>query len=138
MMRARRSCAGRVRALGHPPVVGGRHSSNAPAGKEPARCFDSVAMVVAPASAASTISGPAMSAAHIRAIQAQGVGEIIVEREAGVAAAEQATLRARAGASYVGPGPLPNTEIDRAPAGRLAAVVATLARDPQVRYAGPL
>ncbi len=28
-------------AMCHPPVVGGRHSSNAPAGKEPARCFDS-------------------------------------------------------------------------------------------------
>ena len=70
-------------------------------------------------------------------MQAQGVREVIVERKAGVSAAEQARLRAQAGVSYVGPGPLPNTEIDRAPAGRLAAVVAALARDPQVQYAEP-
>jgi subtilisin family serine protease len=54
-----------------------------------------------------------------------------------VSAAQQAALRARAGISYVGPGPLPGTEIDRAPAGGLAAAVAALADDPQVRYAEP-
>ncbi len=96
-----------------------------------------VAMVVASPATASTIYGPSMSAADISAMQAQGVREVIVERKAGLTAAEQATLRAQAGVSYVGPGPLPNTEIDRAPADRLAAVVATLARDHQVQYAEP-
>jgi thermitase len=96
-----------------------------------------VAAIAAPAAAASTISGPAMSAADVRAVQAQGVREVIVERKAGVSAAEQAKLRAEAGVTYVGPGPLPNTEIDRAPAGRLAEVVDALARDPQVQYAEP-
>ncbi len=76
-----------------------------------------------------------MSAADIRAMQARGVREVIVERKAGVTATEEAKLRAHAGVSHVGPGPLANTEIDRAPAGRLADVVATLARDPQVKYA---
>ena len=96
-----------------------------------------VAAIAAPAAAASTLPGPAMSAADIHAMQAQGVREVIVERKAGVTAAERAKLRARAGVSYAGRGPLPNTEIDRAPAGRLEAVVATLARDPQVQYAEP-
>ena len=96
-----------------------------------------VAVVVAPAATASTIYGPWMSAADIHALQAQGVREVIVERKADVSAAEQATLRAQAGVSYMGPGPLPNTEIDLAPPGQLAAVVATLARDPQVQYAEP-
>ena len=82
-----------------------------------------VALIAAPAATASTAStgyGPAMSAADVRSMQAQGVREVIVERKAGVSASEQASLRAQAGVSYVGPGPLPNTEIDRAPAGRLA------------------
>ena len=96
-----------------------------------------VAMVVAPAATASTIHGPSMSAADVRAMQAQGVREVIVERKAGLSAAEQSGLRAQAGVSYVGPGPFPNTEIDLAPAGRLAAVVAALGRDPQVQYAEP-
>ncbi len=96
-----------------------------------------VAAIAAPAAAASTFPGPAMSAADIRAMQVRGVREVIVARKPGVTAAEQARLRARAGVSYAGRGPLPNTEIDRASAGRLGAVVATLARDPQVQYAEP-
>ena len=96
-----------------------------------------VALMFAPAATASTIHGPAMSAADVRAMEAQGVREVIVEHKDGVSAAEQAKLRGRAGVSYVGPGPLPNTEIDRAPAGRLTAAVASLAHDPQVRYAEP-
>ena len=95
------------------------------------------ALMFAPAATASTIHGPAMSAADVRGIQAQGVRDVIVERNEGVSAAEQARLRARAGVSYVSPGPLPNTEIDRAPAGGLAAAVASLEGDPQVRYAEP-
>lgn len=70
-------------------------------------------------------------------MQGQGVREIVVDRQAGVSAAQQAALRAGAGVTYVGPGPLPGTEIDRAPAGGLAAAVAALAHDPQVRYAEP-
>ena len=73
------------------------------------------ALIAAPAVTASTINGPAMSAADVRAVQAQGIREVIVERKAGVTAAGQSGLRARAGVSYVRPGPLPNTEIDRAP-----------------------
>ena len=95
------------------------------------------ALIAAPAATASTISGPAMSAADVHAMQAQGVREIVVERQAGVSATDQATLRAQAGVSYVGPGPLPNTEVDRAPAGRLASAVAALSRDPRVAYAEP-
>jgi thermitase len=96
-----------------------------------------VALIAAPAATASTISGPAMSAADVRTMQAQGVREVIVERHAGVSAADQARLRTAAGVRYVGPGPLPNTEIDRAPTGRLTTAVAALTRDPQVRYAEP-
>jgi subtilisin family serine protease len=96
-----------------------------------------VALIAAPVAHASNIYGPAMSAAQIRSMQGQGVREIIVDREPGVSAVQQAALRARAGVGYVGPGPLPGTEIDRAPAGGLAAAVAALAHDPQVRYAEP-
>lgn len=86
---------------------------------------------------ASRIHGRAMSAAEIRAMQGQGIREIIVERRAGVTAAERAALRAQAGIRYLGPGPLPNTEIDQAPAGRLAAAVATLGRSREVQFAEP-
>jgi thermitase len=96
-----------------------------------------VMLIAAPVAHASGIYGPAMSAAQVRSMQGQGVREIVVDRKPGVSAAEQAALRARAGISYVGPGPLPGTEIDRAPAGGLAAAVAALGRDPQVRYAEP-
>src|SRR5579871_2034402 len=95
------------------------------------------ALIFAPAATASTNHGPAMSAAEIRAMRAQGVRELIVEHKDGVSAAEQGELRARAGVSYVGPGPLPNTEIDRAPAGGLSVAVASLEGDPQVQYAEP-
>ena len=96
-----------------------------------------LALIAAPVASASTTYGPAMSAAQVRTMQAQGVREIVVERQTGVSAADQAKLRARAGVSYVGPGPLPNTEVDRAAAGRLATAVAALARDPEVEYAEP-
>jgi subtilisin family serine protease len=96
-----------------------------------------VALIAAPVAHASNIYGPAMSAAQVRSMQGQGVREIVVDRKPGVTAGQQAALRAAAGVSYVGPGPLPGTEIDRAPAGRLAAAVAALGHDPQVRYAEP-
>ncbi|MGN6869420.1 MAG: S8 family peptidase [Solirubrobacteraceae bacterium] len=96
-----------------------------------------VALIAAPVAHASSIYGPAMSASQVRSMQGQGVREIIVDRNPGVSAAQQAALRARAGISYVGPGPLPDTEIDRAAAGGLAAAVAALGRDPDVRYAEP-
>ncbi len=95
-----------------------------------------LALTAAPAHA-STIYGRAMSAAEIRSMQAQGIREIIVERRAGVTAAERAALRAQAGIRYLGPGPLPNIEIDQAPAGELAAAVATLGRNREVRFAEP-
>jgi len=78
-----------------------------------------------------------MSAADIASMQAQGVREIIVQRAPGVSAAEQAAIRAQAGVSYAGPGPLPNTELDRAPAGRLATAVRTLEGEAHVSYAEP-
>jgi subtilisin family serine protease len=96
-----------------------------------------VALIAAPVAQASGIYGPAMSAAQVRSMQGQGVREIIVDRKPGLSAAQQAALRAQAGVSYVGPGPLPGTEIDRAPAGGLAAAVAALGHDSQVRYAEP-
>ena len=58
-----------------------------------------IVLIAAPAATASTIYGPAMSAADVRAMQAQGVREVVVERRAGVSAAEQAKLRAEAGVS---------------------------------------
>jgi subtilisin family serine protease len=78
-----------------------------------------------------------MPTADVRAMQAQGIREVIVARNAGMTAAEQATLRAQAGVSYVRPGPLPNTEVDQAPAGRLTAAVAALESNAQVQYAEP-
>jgi subtilisin family serine protease len=96
-----------------------------------------VALIAAPVAHASSIYGPAMSAAQVRSLQGQGVREIVVDRKPGLSAAQQAALRAQAGVSYVGPGPLPGTEIDRAPAGGLAAAVAALGHDSQVRYAEP-
>jgi subtilisin family serine protease len=78
-----------------------------------------------------------MSAAAVRAMQAQGVRELIVEHKAGVTPAEQAKLRTQADVSYVGPGPLPNTEVDQAPAGGLTAAVTALERSSQVEYAEP-
>jgi thermitase len=78
-----------------------------------------------------------MSPADVRGMQSEGVSEVIVEREPGLSAADQSRLRARANVTYLGPGPLPNTEIDRAPAGGLATAVAALERDPEVQYAEP-
>ena len=94
------------------------------------------ALVVAPAAHAS-IYGPAMSAADVRSMQAEGVREIVVKRATGVSASAQAAIRAQAGVTYAGPGPLPGTELDRAPAGQLAAAVAKLGSDSQVQYAEP-
>jgi thermitase len=96
-----------------------------------------VALIAAPVAHASGLYGPAMTAAQVRSMQGQGVREIVVDRKPGLSAAQQAALRAQAGVSYVGPGPLPGTEIDRAPAGGLAAAVAALGHDSQVRYAEP-
>ncbi len=96
-----------------------------------------VALIAAPVAHASNLYGPAMSAAQIRSLQGQGIREIIVDHKAGVSAAQQAALRVRAGVSYVGPGPLPGTEIDLAPTGGLAAAVAALGRDSGVSYAEP-
>lgn len=70
-------------------------------------------------------------------MQAQGVREIILERTPGTSAAEQAAIRAQAGVTYAGPGPLPGTEIDRAPAGQLAVAVTKLEHDANVQYAEP-
>ena len=96
-----------------------------------------MALIAAPVAHASNLYGPAMPAAQIRSIQAQGVREIILKRDPGLSATEDARVRAQAGISYVGPGPLPDTEVDRAPAGGLAAAVAALRSDPQVQYAEP-
>ena len=78
-----------------------------------------------------------MSATQVRAIQAQGIREIIVKRQPGLSAAQESELRAKAGITYVGPGPLPDTELDQAPAGGLAAAVAALRDEGQVQYAEP-
>ncbi len=96
-----------------------------------------MALIAAPVAHASNFYGPAMPAAQIRSIQAQGVREIVLKRDPGLSATEEAKLRAQAGISYVGPGPLPNTEVDRASAGGLAAAVAALRSDPQIQYAEP-
>lgn len=94
------------------------------------------ALILAPAAHASSY-GPAMSAGEISSMQSQGVREIIVQHAPGVSAAQQAAIRAQAGVSYAGPGPLPNTELDRAPAGQLAAAVHKLEGEAHVGYAEP-
>src|SRR5262249_35099356 len=96
-----------------------------------------IPMIAAPPATAATRSGPAMPAADTRLMQAQGRREVMVERQPGVTAAEQASLRAQAGVSYVGPGPLPNTEVDQAPVGGLSSAVASLRGDPEVQFAEP-
>ncbi|HTU87220.1 MAG TPA: S8 family peptidase [Solirubrobacteraceae bacterium] len=92
-------------------------------------------LFLAPAAHASSY-GPAMSTAQVRSMQAQGVREIVLDRRPGVSAAQMAQLRAQAGVTYLGPGPLPGTELDRA-AGQLTAAVAVLEREPQLAYAQP-
>jgi len=94
------------------------------------------ALIIAPAAHASSY-GPAMSAAAISSMQSQGVREIIVQHAPGVSPAQQAAIRAQAGVTYAGPGPLPNTELDRAPAGQLAAAVHKLEDEAHVSYAEP-
>jgi subtilisin family serine protease len=93
-------------------------------------------LLLAPAAHASGY-GPAISAGQIRAMQADGVREIVLDRLPGVSAAQMANLRAEAGVTYLGPGPLPGTELDRAPAGALASSVAQLERAPLLVYAQP-
>jgi subtilisin family serine protease len=78
-----------------------------------------------------------MSGTQIRSMQAQGIREIIVKRQPGLSATQESELRAKAGITYVGPGPLPDTELDQAPAGGLAAAVAALRSEGEVRYAEP-
>ena len=70
-------------------------------------------------------------------MQSQGVREIVLDHASGASAAELAKLRAQAGVTYVGPGPLPNTEVDRAPAGQLATAVTKLESSSEIRYAEP-
>jgi subtilisin family serine protease len=93
-------------------------------------------LIFVPAAHASNF-GPAMSAAQVRSMQAQGVREIVLDRRPGVTAAQLDQLRAQAGVSYVGPGPLPGTELDRAASGALSAAVARLESEPDVAYAEP-
>ena len=96
-----------------------------------------VALSAAAPATASTTYGPVMPAARIRAMQSQGIREIIVKRDPAVSVAQQDAVRAQADISYVGPGPLPDTEVDQAPTGQLATAVAALRQDPQVQYAEP-
>jgi subtilisin family serine protease len=93
-------------------------------------------LIFVPAAHASNF-GPAMSAAQVRSMQAQGVREIVLDRRPGVSADQLDALRAQAGVTYLGPGPLPGTELDRAPAGALATAVSRLASEPQIAYAEP-
>jgi subtilisin family serine protease len=93
-------------------------------------------LFLAPTAHASSY-GPAISAGQIRSMQAAGVREIVLDRRPGVSAAQMAQVRDQAGVTYVGPGPLPGTELDRAPAGALAASLAQLGREPLVAYAQP-
>jgi subtilisin family serine protease len=95
-----------------------------------------VGLIFVPAAHASNL-GPAMSAAQVRSMQAQGVREIVLDRRPGVSAAQLDELRAQAGVTYLGPGPLPGTELDRAPAGALATAVSRLESDPLLAYAEP-
>ncbi len=93
-------------------------------------------LIFVPAAHASNF-GPVMSAAQVRSMQAQGVREIVLDRRPGVSAEQLDALRAQAGVTYLGPGPLPGTELDRAPAGALATAVSRLASEPQIAYAEP-
>jgi len=107
-----------------------------PANLRAAAAALAVGLIVVPAAHASSF-GPAMSPADVRSMQTQGVREIVLDRRPGVGAAQMDELRAQAGVTYLGPGPLPGTELDRAPAGTLASAVAQLEREPQVAYAEP-
>lgn len=93
-------------------------------------------LIFVPAAHASNF-GPAMSAAQVRSMQAQGVREIVLDRRPGVSADQLDALRAQAGVTYLGPGPIPGTELDRAPVGALATAVSRLASEPQIAYAEP-
>ena len=93
-------------------------------------------LIFVPAAHASNF-GPVMSAAQVRSMQAQGVREIVLDRRPGVSAEQLDALRAQAGVTYLGPGPLPGTELDRAPVGALATAVSRLASEPQIAYAEP-
>jgi subtilisin family serine protease len=93
-------------------------------------------LIFVPAAHASSL-GPAMSAAQVRSMQVQGVREIVLDRRPGVSEAQLDELRAQAGVTYVGPGPLPGTELDRASSGALAGAVAQLESQPEVAYAEP-
>jgi subtilisin family serine protease len=107
-----------------------------PANLRAAAAALAVALILVPAAHASNF-GPAMSAAQVRSMQAQGVREIVLDRRPGVSAAQLDELRAQAGVTYLGPGPLPGTELDRAPVGALATAVSRLASDPLLAYAEP-
>ncbi|WP_210493664.1 S8 family serine peptidase [Patulibacter sp. SYSU D01012] len=91
------------------------------------------ALAAAPAHAADA----ATSAAALQRLQDQGVRDIVVRRDPGLSARRRAALRADAGATHVRGSTLPDVELLRVPPGRLAAAVATLSADPDVRWAAP-
>ncbi len=107
-----------------------------PANLRAAAAALAVGLIFVPAAHASSF-GPPMSAAQVRSMQVQGVREIVLDRRPGVSAAQLDELRDQAGVTYLGPGPLPGTELDRAAAGALATAVSRLASEAQVAYAEP-
>ena len=62
---------------------------------------------------------------------------ILLQRDAGLSAAERADIRSDAGVELVGAVPVARTEVVAAPAGRADAALAELERDPDVRWAMP-
>lgn len=90
-----------------------------------------VAVLPAAATAAPLPTAPLMHA------EDQGVVDIIVARRAHLTSGQRAGLRRRHDVTRVRTMALPDTEVVRAPVGELAATVAALDADPQVRYAEP-
>src|SRR4051812_17689563 len=85
------------------------------------------------------LPGAALAAGRddVQALENEGVRDIIVARDPGLPAAARGDLRAAAGVTHVEDLPLADTEVVRAPAGRLVEAVDAWAAEPGVRYAEP-
>jgi subtilisin family serine protease len=110
------------------PATGARHA---------ALCGTVAVLVALLAALAAPAAVPAQSARTLQRLEDAGLTEIIVTRRPRLTAAERRAVRARAGARLVRASSLPDTELVRVPAGRLAEAIRQLTRDPDVVYAEP-
>src|SRR5215211_372050 len=89
-------------------------------------------LVAAPAAARADAGAP-----DAAALERAGVHDIVVQHRAGLDRAERADLRADADVRLEATLPLADTEVVRAPAGRLTEALDALQADPDVIYAEP-